>query len=137
MFFLKKTKKIESFETVTLHTSGMRYTSDYEIVCKGKEAEITKYQIRYTDGEKERVIDKQTVCETDEMLKLLNDCGIMSWNGFHGKHPRGVKDGTMFNLKAKVNGDTEIHADGSQNFPKHYRDLTDGLYGFLNKKEEQ
>ena len=71
------------------------------------------------------------------MLKLLNDCGISTWNGFHGKHPRGVKDGTMFNFKAKINGDTEITADGSQNFPKHYRDLTDGLYKLLHKIENR
>ena len=137
MFFKLKHGKIESFDLITLHTSGMRFMTDHEITCKDGKAQITRYNIRYTDGEKERVIDKQAVCGTDEIIKLLNDCAVMSWDGFHGKHPRGVKDGTMFRFKATVNEKTEIYADGSQNFPKHYRDFTDGLYLLLNKKEEQ
>ena len=136
MCFIKKAAKAESFEIITLHESGMRFTSEYEIVNKDGKAEVTQYQIRYSEGKDERVVDKQAVCETDEMLKLLNDCGITSWDGFHGKHPRGVKDGIMFRFKATVNGNTEIYADGSQNFPKHYRDFTDGLYKILNKEEK-
>jgi hypothetical protein len=42
----------------------------------------------------------------------------------------------MFDFSATVNGGVEISARGSQNFPRHYRDFTDGLYGFLNNGED-
>ena len=134
MFFRLKKKNVESFETVSFHTSGMRYSTYYEIVCNDGKAQITQYHIKYSDGEKERVVDKQAECGADEFIKLLNDCNITAWDGFHGKHPRGVKDGTMFDFKATVNGDKQIRADGSQNFPKHYHDFRDGLYAMLNKE---
>lgn len=134
MFFKLKHGKIESFDLITLHTSGMRSSSYYEIVNKDGKALITQYHIRYKDGEKERVTDKETVCSADELIKLLNNCGVMSWDGFHGKHPRRIKDGTMFDFKATVNGKVEIHADGSQNFPKHYRDFTDALRELVSRE---
>ena len=66
------------------------------------------------------------------MLDLLNKCSLLSWDGFHGKHPKGVKDGIMFSLQAVLNGGKTIKAEGSENFPRHYRDFTDGLYSLLN-----
>ena len=135
MFFRIKKKKIESFDTISFHTSGMRHSTYYDIVNKDGKAEITQYHVKYSEGEKERVVDKQAVCGADEIIKLLNDCGVMSWDGFYGKHPRGVRDGTMFDFSATVNGGVEISASGSQNFPRHYRDFTDGLHGFLNNGE--
>ena len=130
--FEQKNSQIESFEIITLHTSGMRYSADVEIVMKGDAAEVSQYQIRYRYPEDERILEKRVSVSCDTMLKLLNECRLLSWDGFHGKHPRGVRDGTMFSLYAVVNGDKKIRADGSQNFPKHYRDFTDGLYKMLN-----
>lgn len=129
-------RKIESFEIVTLRISGMRHVTEYEIVMKDGKAEVSRYEIRFTQGKNvERVLEKSVVCGEEKALKLLNDCKLLSWNGFHGEHPRGVKDGTTFTLKATVNGDKQIYANGSQNFPRHYRDFTDGLYDILNKGE--
>ena len=125
-------QKIESFEIITLHTSGMRYSADYEIVMKGDAAEVSQYQIRHRYPENERILEKRVSVSNDTMLTLLNNCKLLSWDGFHGKHPRGVLDGTMFSLNAVVNGGIKIRADGSQNFPKHYRDFTDGLYEMLS-----
>ena len=42
----KPSEKIESFDIVTLRLSGMRFTTEYEIVMKGKDAELTEYGIR-------------------------------------------------------------------------------------------
>ena len=67
-----------------------------------------------------------------QALQLLNDCRLLAWDGFYGPHPKHVLDGTMFRLTATVNGDQTIRANGSQNFPKHYRDFTDGLYALLH-----
>ena len=99
-----KNSQIESFEIITLHTSGMRYSADVEIVMKGDAAEVSQYQIRYRYPEDERILEKRVSVSCDTMLKLLNECRLLSWDGFHGKHPRGVRDGTMFSLNAVVNG---------------------------------
>ena len=127
----KPVGKIVSFDIVTLHTSGMRHITDYEIVMKDGKAEVSMYAVRYREGKDERVPEEQAVCSEERILKLLNDSRIYSWDGFHGSHPKGVLDGTMFRFEAKVNGCMSIKADGSQNFPKGYRDFTDGLYSIL------
>ena len=126
---------ITSFEIVKLHTIGMRYINDYEIVMKESEAEVSKYGNRYSGPEDIRIPEIQVTCSEKEVLKLLNDCKLLSWDGFYGKHPKGVRDGTMFRLEAVVNGSRKIHASGSQNFPRHYRDFTDGLYRLLHPSE--
>lgn len=108
-------EKIESFETVTLRISGMRGTTDYEIVMKGDAAQVTEYRIRY-DMDGKRVPERQATCSADTVLKLLNDCELTVWDGFHGKHPSGVKDGIMFSLQATVNNGRTIKAEGYGNF---------------------
>ncbi|MBQ7542126.1 MAG: hypothetical protein IJT44_07545 [Clostridia bacterium] len=134
MLFHKTTengKEIVSFEIVTLHTSGMRYTGETEIVMKDGKAEVSQYGIRYSQNKDRRVLEKRAVCDEPKVLKLLNDCKLLSWDGFNGPHPKHVLDGTMFTLNAIVNGNQKIHASGSQSFPKHYRDFTDGLYNIF------
>ena len=108
----KPTEKITYFEIVTLRLSGMRFTTEYEIVMKDKEAEVVEYAIRYEKNEDKRIPQRQTVCSADRILKLLNDCELVSWDGFHGKHPKNVQDGIMFSLNATVNGDWKIRAEG-------------------------
>ena len=124
--------KIKSFEIVTLHTSGMRHVTDYEIVMNGDEAEISQYAVGYRDGEEVRRLKKRAFCSAERALKLLNRCRLLSWDGFHGKRPKGVMDGTNFIFRATVNGGKELYATGSQRFPPRYRDFTDGLYRVLN-----
>ena len=130
----KSSKTITSFETVTLRLSGMRMTVEYEIVMRGDSAEVSQYEIRYSSGEDMRILTRRSECGEERMLKLMNDCRLMSWDGFSGKHPRGVLDGTMFRFSATVNGGARITADGSENFPRNFRDFTDGLYEILNEE---
>ena len=129
----KPPEKIDSFDIVTLRLSGMRFTTEYEIVMKGKDAEVTEYGIRYEKKEDKRVPKRKTVCNVDKVLKLLNDCELASWDGFVGNHPKGVKDGIMFSLKATINGSKKISAHGSENFPKHFREFRDGLNALLRQ----
>ena len=124
--------KIKSFETVTLHTSGMRYVTDYEIVKSGENAEVSQYTVGYRDGEKVRQLQKRAVCSAKCALKLMNKCRLLSWDGYHGKRPKGIKDGTNFIFKATVNEGKEIYATGSQRCPWHYGDFSDGLREMLN-----
>ena len=132
----KPAVKITSFEIVTLHLSGMRFTTEYEIVMKGKDAEVVEYGIRYEkDKGLVRVPQSKKVCSADRVLKLLNDCELVSWDGFHGDHPKDVKDGIMFSLKATVNGNRNIRAEGSENFPKHFKELWKGLDAILRSQK--
>ena len=129
----KPSEKIESFDIVTLRLSGMRFTVEYEIVMKGKDADVAEYEIRYSKDANKRVPARKTVCGADRVLKLLNDCELVSWDGFVGNHPKNVKDGIMFSLNATVNGGRKISAHGSENFPKHFRELRDGLNAILRQ----
>ncbi|MBO4330902.1 MAG: hypothetical protein J5827_02380 [Oscillospiraceae bacterium] len=131
MFGIKLFGKIRSFETVTLRTSGMLHVTEYEIVMKDGRAELSQYAV----GRDVRKLQRRAVCGEDEVLKLLNRCSLLSWDGFYGPHPKRVMDGTAFTLDAAVNKGKKIHASGSQNFPRHYRKLTDGLYGFLENAD--
>ena len=124
-------ERIKSFESVLLRQSGMRGTTEHEIVMKEGNAEVSLYRIRYTDGNDQRVPEERSVCSEEAVVKLLNDCDLLSWDGFKGPHPKHVKDGIMFILNAIVNDNRTIHAEGSENFPKHYRELTDGLHAIL------
>ena len=120
---LFKKKKIESFEKITWNITGMRSSCYYEILPKDDQAEVSEYQRYYKDGKEEMHLERQTACSMETMLGLLNDCGIIRWNGFHGAHPKHVKDGEMFSFDATVNGDETIKAEGSENFPKHFGDF--------------
>jgi hypothetical protein len=131
----RKKQMAESFEIITVRLSGMRFTDDYEIILRGDEAEVSKYGIRYTQAGNERVPERRAFVGKNEILKLINECGLLSWDGFSGAHPFGVKDGVMFSLKAVVNGKS-IRASGSENFPKHYREFMNAIYEMLRQGEE-
>ena len=132
---MKKDKQIISFVKITLDESGMRFRHEYEIVFSDGQAEVKYYTFSYSDGEEQRIPEKSAECGADEVLALLNDCRVFGWDGFVGKHPRGVLDGIMFTFNATVNGGETIYAHGSQNFPKKYREFRDGLYEMLNRQD--
>lgn len=123
-----KLRKIESFEVVTLHLSGMRFVKEYEIVCKGEEAEVSLYHISFSATDDRRQLDDRETLPTAEVIRLLNDCNLASWNGFHGAHPKGIKDGLMFTLTATINDGQTIRAEGSQNFPRKFDVLRDWFW---------
>ncbi len=128
-------QKIESFETVLLRTTGMRYATEYEITVRGADATVSQYEIVYRDGKDVRDLRRSALCGAARIVRLMNDCGVLSWDGFYGKHPKGVRDGTMFTFDATVNGEKRIRASGSQNFPKHFREFMDGLREILEGGE--
>ena len=62
-----------------------------------------------------------------EVCTLLTTCQIDTWNGFRGENPPGLLDGSMMNFTAKLDDGTTIYAHGTNNFPKNFRTLEDGL----------
>ena len=128
-----KHENITSFSEIKLRLSGMRITEVYEILCLGDEAEISLYWLSYENHKDNYHLRQRATVPADDMIDLMNRCGVLKWDGFSGKNPPHVRDGTMFTFTAMVNDGRRIYADGSNNFPKHYRDFTDALYRMLEE----
>jgi len=131
----KKSQPVDSVETMTLTLMRMRNTSVYEFAEKDGKTELRRYQKLYSGGEDVLQLEKSAVCDSATLSELMNACGVNRWDGFHGKHPKNVKDGTMFHFSATVNGGQEIWADGSENFPKGYHEFVNGLEKILGEGE--
>ena len=134
MFFFR-TRKIQTLEVLTLRITGMRYTEEYELAADGPSSvQVSRYQPLH-GAQEGRQLQARAVRDTEEVIRQLNACRVLQWDGFHGKHPRGVKDGRMFSLSATVNGGKTVYADGSQNFPSHFHELTDWFRRVLTPEE--
>ena len=121
---VKKNIEITGFERIVLSECTMRGRHEYEIVNDGDKAVVNYYMCGYSNRVEEKKPEKSAECENAEVINILNECKISKWDGFHGKHPKHVKDGTMFSFEAIINNDLKIYADGSENFPKNYSTLT-------------
>ena len=136
IMFEKKT--IISYESIYMRISGMRLTQEYEILHKDSGSEISDYWMRCaSSGGMERELQRRVFCSDSQMLELLNQCDILKWDGFHGKHPRGVLDGEMFSFEATVNGGETIRADGSANFPKNFREFRRAVDQMLSEADNK
>ena len=141
MFFHERStagigKSVSDIEYLSLRLSGMRLSEEYEIVTEGNQAQILYYMFSYADGKEEKILKKRTFCSTQTVVEELNRVDFVKWNGFDGKQPKGVMDGTMFRLCATLNGGQSLRANGSQNFPKHFHELEQWLYDMLKDCEE-
>lgn len=115
--------KITDFEYLKIRVSGMRMTEEYEMVPDDGVVVISRYEIVYSGENTERRLTAETRVDGKEAIGVMNECGVSRWDGFSGKHPRGVSDGEMFSMEGSVNGGKKISAHGSENFPRGYRDF--------------
>lgn len=129
-------KTVTSVETMTLTLRGMRGGYVYKLEGEGDVTELRRYRETYRDGKDELALESSAPCSVQTMIDLMNTCGILRWNGFHGKHPRNVKDGIMFRFTASVNDGQMIFADGSENFPKGYHEFVRTLDAMLSESEK-
>ncbi len=120
-------ERIESLEKLTIRLSGMRSMEEYEAICDGESAEVSHYIISYMERDSRELLSRAEV-SAHAFMELLDGYDMMGWDGFSGKHPRFVNDGTMFDLRAVANG-RSIHASGSENFPRGFMDLVRDLRG--------
>jgi hypothetical protein len=134
LFDSKKTESITSYEKVFWRISGMRCSDEYEILSKDGIAEITEYRMYCASGGgMERRPERSRAVSDAEVIQLFNDCQILKWDGFHGKHPKNVRDGEMFTFSATVNEGRTINAEGSENFPKYFREFRNEIYRILSE----
>ncbi|MBQ3431593.1 MAG: hypothetical protein IJG23_02295 [Clostridia bacterium] len=136
LMFGSQKETVNSFERIFLSLQGMRISEEYEIICNGEQSEVSRYQMFYTDGEEERRLTGSAGVSTASVVAKLNECNVIKWDGFHGKHPKNVLDGTMFQFEATINGSRTVTADGSQNFPKHYHEFETWLTALPQSVEE-
>ena len=125
-------KVITSVEEMTLTLRGMRGSYVYKIVCESDKPELRLYREVFSGEDTILELEKKAVPDTQVILDLMNSCGILRWDGFHGKHPKNVQDGIMFTFSAAVNGGQTIRADGSANFPKGYHEFIRTLNAILS-----
>lgn len=112
---------------MTLTLSGMRGSVVYEIKRNPDQTKLCRYRKRYSGKEDILDLEQGVACDSQWVVELMNNCGVAYWDGFHGAHPKNVSDGIMFFFKATVNDGQSISADGSENFPKGYREFVRAL----------
>lgn len=127
----RKTEPLTDFERVTLLITGMRYREKLEAMKAEDGVAIAEYECRYTKDGEEWIPEAHVTMPFDEYIAFANDCRLTKWDGFSGKNPPGVLDGTMFSMEALVNDGKRIRADGSNNFPKGYREYVQKLHELL------
>lgn len=120
-------KKITLIKELTLTLRGMRRSIVYEIINNADILELRLYREIFSNGENVLELENSTMVDVHIFIELMNNCGVICWDGFHGKHPRNVNDGIMFSFTANVNDGQTIRADGSENFPKGYHEFVRGL----------
>ncbi len=120
-------KTVTSVEAMTLTLHGMRGSYVYKFESDNNATELRRYREVYIGEETRLALEGNVPCGRQTMTNLMNTCGIIRWDGFHGKHPKNVSDGIMFRFKATVNGGQIIRAEGSANFPKGYHEFVRAL----------
>ena len=129
-------KTITSIETMTLTLQGMRFCNVYEITNEDGKIELRRFRKVYSNGADTLELETSAVCDIADFIELMNTCGVIYWNRFHGKHPKSVNDGIMFDFRATVNNGQKIYADGSENFPKGYHAFVRELNKILADHED-
>ena len=121
-FGIGKSKKVTDFEEIYFTTSpGRGKSTRYIIINEGEETKITiSVSTSARDGSGDR--SEKGYCSTEDMIELLNDCDVLSWNGYDKK---GDKD-MDFSFEGTINGE-EIEAKGKMAYPKNFEDFVDGV----------
>lgn len=109
----------------------------YEAVIAKDKCSLEYYdRSEYWDSEQSKSVEmKDSIFNKTgdaKLAKALEELFVRSqvytWNGFVGTSPEGVLDGSSFSFEATLSDGSTISASGSNNFPKGYGELKEGLY---------
>lgn len=67
----------------------------------------------------------------DALCAVFGDCGIPNWAGFSGPNPPEVLDGGSMSFTAVLADGTEIHAQGTNNYPPYYSTFRDAIQDII------
>ena len=121
-FGIGKGNKVTDFEEIYITTSpGRGKTTRYIITNEGEE---TKISISVTTSAKDGGGNRseEGYCSTEDMIKLLNECDVLSWNGYDKKGDKNMD----FRFEGNING-KEIEAKGKMAYPKTFEDFVEGV----------
>lgn len=96
---------------------GIRLVRSYENMS---DDEITV--IREINGDAGLLADVQ---------KTLGEYGVEAWDGFYGKNPPDVLDGTSMSFECTMSDGSIISASGSNNFPENYGAVYSYIFDIL------
>ncbi len=126
-------KTITSVESLRLSTSSYHSGGTvYEIAEKDGEIELCRYRVVYSGSDEKLELEQSAICDTQELIELMNTCKVAKWNGFD-KNNSTAMDGTSFTLTATVNNGEKIRAEGYAEFPNNYGKFVSGLEKFLKE----
>ena len=106
----------------------------YETIEEDGKIELCRYRITDTTEK----LEKSAICDTQELIDLMNICKVSQWDGFF-EEKEGASDGTGFTFNASIankneNGWKYISASGCDEFPDGYAEFVTGLENILKAK---
>ena len=128
---------VSAVSAMTLTLRGMRGTQVYTLANENGKTELRLYRSFFSDGKSVLKLEKSAECALETLIEQMNACGVLRWDGFHGKHPKKVQDGMMFCFQAVVNDGQSCRADGSANFPKGFHEFVQKLNRLLTEQTSE
>lgn len=106
----------------------------YETTEKDGKTELCRYRITDTSEKTEQ----SAICDTQELIELINNCKVAQWDGFF-KEKEDTSDSTVFTFNASIANENEfgwkyIGAGGCDEFPDGYAEFVAGLENILKEK---
>ena len=129
--------KAESFDSISIGiVADIAATMEYEVLRTDSGAQVSYYIIPWSDEDTPKDEFLQQRAEGGEelyeqLLDLVNECDVKSWDGFSGYDP-DVLDGSSATINAVIDGE-EISAHGNNSFPEGYSDFVRALRKILDE----
>lgn len=105
--------------------SGSMVPRTYEAVLQGGEYFLAE------DGDPVRPFSPQCA---EELLRVVEEYGLASWDGFHGSDPN-VLDGEGFSLEVSFSDGTHVYASGDNSFPDGYYRAAGAIVDVFEREE--
>lgn len=133
IFFINFTRNKEISDLKSLrfyYTRGYAMNSDvsYELSCNDKCT--LKYKPYGVPLEDTKFVEIE-YSDVRRILAILNQYNVASWDGFSSSD-KDVLDGDSFNFYVTTSNDG-ISASGYMKYPKHYKEVRDGLENIFNE----
>ena len=133
----RQEKFITSVDAMTLSFQSYHEGKTvYELAQENGITEIRYYRDVFTDEGFVLTFQKSVDVDMEELIELMNSCGVSKWDGFDGKYPYNVSDAGSFSFEATVNGGQTINAHGYIKKPKGYSEFFSEIIRMFKEAEE-
>ena len=133
----RQEKFITSVDAMTLSFQSYHEGKTvYELAQENDITEIRYYRDVFTDEGFVLTFQKSVDVDMEELIELMNSCGVSKWDGFDGKFPHDVLDAGSFSFEATVNGGQTIKAYGYIEKPEGYSEFLSEIIRMFKEAEE-